>query len=142
MVRPPGHLTARLPGPYSPATSGRAAVRTGSSWPARGRSPRPGGSIMDWQRFASRPASIVSLVTLGAAALAAGCIAPPGDPAEATGDPDATYSPYEADAIQPVENAPFAVPDFGRPRFHRRRFNVADFGAVGGGGTTTTAALR
>jgi hypothetical protein len=33
------------------------------------------------------------------------------------------------------------VPAFSRPRFHRRRFNIADFGTVGDGTTKNTAAF-
>src|SRR6185369_7511689 len=110
----------------------------GCSW----RSPSPaGGFIMDWHRFVSR-SSLELFAALAATALAAaGCAITPGDPAEAEADSDAMYTPYESDAIQPVDNAPFAMPAFARPRFHRRRFDVMDFGAVGDGVTKNTAAF-
>jgi polygalacturonase len=99
---------------------------------------------MDWHCFDSiaprRRGARMTALALGAAALA-GCAATPGDPAEAEADSGAMYTPYEGDAIQPVDNAPFAVPAFARPRFHRRRFDVADFGAIGDGVTKNTAAF-
>ena len=77
---------------------------------------------------------------LAMGAVAAGCAAVPGDPA--SGDDDGeTYTPYASVAIQAVDNAPFPVPAFARPRFRRRVFNVADFGAVGDGTTKNTAAF-
>jgi polygalacturonase len=51
------------------------------------------------------------------------------------------YTPYVATAIQPITNAPFAMPALSRPSFHRRRFNIADFGAVADGTTKNTAAF-
>jgi polygalacturonase len=52
-----------------------------------------------------------------------------------------TYTPYEEVAIQPISNAPFPMPQLGRPSFSRRRFNIVDFGAVGDGQTKNTAAF-
>src|SRR5215831_8318508 len=52
-----------------------------------------------------------------------------------------TYTPYPDQLIEPVANAPFAMPVLERPRFHRRRFNVADFGAVADGTTMNTTAF-
>src|SRR5262249_48854569 len=60
---------------------------------------------------------------------------PPGD------DNPGTYTPYGDIPIQPVTNAPFPVPDFIRPSFPNRTFNITDFGAVGDGTTKNTAAF-
>src|ERR1051325_30539 len=79
---------------------------------------------------ASIAASVLSLV-------AAGC----GVSDEPGIDDVAIYTPYGEVAIEAVSNAPFAVPAFSRPSFHRRQFNVADFGAVGDGTTKNTEAF-
>jgi polygalacturonase len=83
-------------------------------------------------------ASIVTpLVACAPAWLAAtGCAA-----ADPGGDAADTYTPYADVAIQAVGNAPFPVPAFSRPSFHRRRFDIVDFGAVAGGTTKNTAAF-
>jgi polygalacturonase len=97
---------------------------------------------MDSKGFMQRGIAIV--VTSGLALAAAGCGAGasddlvPGGPGD---DASGTYTPYADVAIQAVDNAPFPVPAFSRPRFHRRRFNIADFGAVGDGTTKNTAAF-
>ena len=73
------------------------------------------------------------------ACVTAGCAAAgPDDPAD---DSPGTYTPYADVAIQAIDNAPFPAPAFSRPSFHRRHFNVADFGAVGDGVTKNTAAF-
>src|SRR6185503_13851976 len=58
----------------------------------------------------------------------------PGDPGRA-----ATYTPYADVAIQPITNAPFPAPEFARPSFQARRFNIVDFGAIADGTTKNTA---
>jgi polygalacturonase len=87
--------------------------------------------------FTQRGIAVLSLTL-------AGCAVAPGD-AELDGDgsDDAPgmYTPYVATAIQPITNAPFAMPALSRPSFHRRRFNIADFGAVADGTTKNTAAF-
>ena len=100
---------------------------------------------MDLQGFIPRGVAIIIAVGARAAAitaLAAGC----GDNlslgADNPGDDDpGLYTPYADIPIQPVGNAPFPVPVFARPSFHRRLFNVADYGAVGDGTTKNTAAF-
>jgi polygalacturonase len=86
---------------------------------------------------------LVSLLTsllVAAASCGTGDLGAPGldDPGD---DGAGMYTPYADVAIQPVDNAPFAVPAFARPSFHRRQFNVADYGAVGDGVTKNTAAF-
>lgn len=56
-------------------------------------------------------------------------------------DPGDVYTPYADTPIESVGSVPFAVPAFGRPSFPRRRFNIVDFGAVGDGVTSNTAAF-
>lgn len=43
-------------------------------------------------------------------------------------DPE-TYTPYAEATIEPITDAPFPVPEFKRPSFPNRTFNVADYGA-------------
>jgi len=57
------------------------------------------------------------------------------------GDDSGMYTPYAEAPIQAVANAPFPAPAFSRPRFHRRRFNIAELGAVPDGTTKNTAAF-
>lgn len=51
------------------------------------------------------------------------------------------YTPYAEVPVEAIDNAPFPMPAFSRPSFRRKRFNVADFGAVGDGVTKNTAAF-
>ena len=81
----------------------------------------------------------MSAAAVLAAALAAGCVAPPGEIME-PGDAE-LYTPSGDVAIEPVANAPFDVPAFERPRFHRHQFDITEFGAIGDGVTKNTAAF-
>jgi len=88
--------------------------------------------------FMQRGIAVLSLT-------AAGCVAV-GDPDlggsdNTPGDTPGMYTPYAETSIEAVTNAPFAVPAFSRPSFHRRRFNIADFGAVADGTTKNTEAF-
>jgi len=94
---------------------------------------------MDSNGFMQR--SIVASVLALAAAAGCGADEPGLGFGEPGDDAAATYTPYAEVPIEAVDNAPFAVPKFARPSFHRRRFNVADFGAVGDGVTKNTAAF-
>ena len=96
--------------------------------------------------------SIATLGVLSGLALAsAACVGAPGDvddpvdpvdPGLAdTGAASAMYTPYADAPIQPITNAPFPAPDFSRPSFRNRQFNIVDFGAVGDGRTKNTAAF-
>jgi polygalacturonase len=51
------------------------------------------------------------------------------------------YTPYATNPIQPVDNAPFAVPMFTRPSFHKQIFDISDYGATADGITKNTAAI-
>lgn len=91
---------------------------------------------MDSKSFMRIPVvALIAISGLAGIAPVTGCAIDPADQ-----DPD-TYTPYEEVAIQTVANAPFPVPDFARPSFPRRRFNVADFGAIGDGTTKNTDAF-
>lgn len=95
---------------------------------------------MDSNGFIHRGITVVASVLLAAA----GCgVSGSGDPdlGGPGDDASATYTPYAEVPIQPIDNAPFPVPAFSRPSFHQRRFNIADFGAVGDGTTKNTAAF-
>jgi len=72
---------------------------------------------------------------------AAGCVAVDSSDLGLGGSDDGMYTPYAESSIQPITNAPFPVPAFSRPSFHKRRFNIADFGAVADGTTKNTAAF-
>jgi polygalacturonase len=74
---------------------------------------------------------------------AAGCVAVDFADPGLGGSDDASgmYTPYAESAIQPVTNAPFPVPAFSRPSFHKRRFRITEFGAVADGTTKNTAAF-
>ena len=72
--------------------------------------------------------------------LSAGCLALDDELGGAAG-PAGVYTPYAETPIESVGNVPFAVPAFRRPSFSRRRFNIVDFGAVGDGVTSNTAAF-
>jgi len=93
---------------------------------------------MDSTSSAQRRAMILA----AAASLTTACAGLSGaDDSVPGNDPSEMYTPYADVAIAAVADAPFPVPAFTRPRFQRRRFNVADFGAVGDGVTKNTAAF-
>src|SRR5262245_34561311 len=96
---------------------------------------------MDANGFRQRGmTAIATLGVLSGLSLAGACAGAPGDVAgpvdpglgSGPGDPDgsAMYTPYADVPIQPITNAPFPAPDFVRPSFQNRRFNIVDFGAV------------
>jgi polygalacturonase len=95
---------------------------------------------MDLQGFMQRGITVAATV---ASLAATGCGDNlPGSPGSGDNPDDpGMYTPYADIPIQPVGNAPFPVPVFSRPSFHRRQFNVVDFGAVGDGTTKNTAAF-
>lgn len=93
---------------------------------------------MDLQGFMQRGIAAAAVAVLAAGCgdnLSRGVTDTPGD------DDPGMYTPYADVPIQPVGNAPFPVPAFARPSFHRRQFPITDFGAVGDGVTKNTAAF-
>jgi polygalacturonase len=56
-------------------------------------------------------------------------------------DTPATYTRYVEVPIQPITNAPFPVPEFLRPSFSSRTFNVVDYGADITGARKSTEAF-
>jgi polygalacturonase len=87
-------------------------------------------------RFQRGATSIATLGVLSGLSLAGGACA---DDAVSSDPP--MYTPYGDVPIQPITNAPFPAPEFVRPSFRDRRFNIVDFGAVGDGTTKNTAAF-
>ena len=80
--------------------------------------------------------------------LAGACAGAPGD-FDPVVDPglgglahtSAVYTPYADVPVERITNAPFPAPDFARPSFRNRRFNIVDFGAVSDGTTKNTQAF-
>jgi len=100
---------------------------------------------MDSNRFLQTLGVLSGLMLAGAGCAVApgdlGDPVDPGDPVPGERGAPAMYTPYADVAIEPVFNAPFPAPDFARPSFRNRQFNIVDFGAVGDGRTKNTAAF-